>query len=420
MSIHVDKLLLANKVLLLQGPMGDFFHRLAQWLNSKNIECYKINFNGGDRFFYKSKENVFDYQGRLGDFLGWIEAFLIEHEIDAIVCFGDCRKYHKLAKVIAEKNNINFFAFEEGYIRPNYITFEQNGVNFFSNFLNHLDNNVQGVEYRNDLNSNITDVQNSYSKMVVSVITYYILWVLFSFKYPDYEHHRGIHPIKELGFWTLSGIRSVKNKLFEKRKFNNFLDANSKKYFIFSLQVHNDSQIKIHSDLKNIEKYIELVLKDFGLHADQSMHLVLKHHPMDRGYRNYRKLINRYAQQFHIQGRVHYFCDIHFPTLLKHGLGLVTVNSTTGIQALFHQIPVKVLGFALYNLPKLTNQYALSKFWTNPGKVDSHYFSYFRRELIFYSQLNGSFYGISPWKEVYGDQVIISNQEDSEKGAKVI
>ena len=39
MSIHVDKLLLANKVLLLQGPMGDFFHRLAQWLNSKNIEC---------------------------------------------------------------------------------------------------------------------------------------------------------------------------------------------------------------------------------------------------------------------------------------------------------------------------------------------------------------------------------------------
>ena len=79
-----------------------------------------------------------------------------------------------------------------------------------------------------------------------------------------------------------------------------------------------------------------------------------------------------------------------------------------------------MLGFALYNLPKLTNQYALSKFWTNPGKVDSNYFSYFRRELIFYSQLNGSFYGISPWKEVYGDQVIISNQEDSEKGAKVI
>ena len=69
MSKHVDKLLLSNKVLLLQGPMGDFFYRLSKWLNSKNIECYKINFNGGDRFFYKSETNVYDYKGRLDDYL---------------------------------------------------------------------------------------------------------------------------------------------------------------------------------------------------------------------------------------------------------------------------------------------------------------------------------------------------------------
>lgn len=35
MSKHIDKLLLSNKVLLLQGPMGDFFYRFAQWLNQK-------------------------------------------------------------------------------------------------------------------------------------------------------------------------------------------------------------------------------------------------------------------------------------------------------------------------------------------------------------------------------------------------
>lgn len=399
MSKHIDKLLLSERVLLLQGPMGDFFYRFAKWLHSKNIECYKINFNGGDRFFYKSDINVFDYQQCLSNFKNWLEAFLIEYDIDSIVCFGDCRKYHKLAKVVAKNNDINFFAFEEGYIRPNYITFEQDGVNFFSNFINHLDNN--DLKNRKDLIHNINDVENSYSKMVKSVITYYIFWVLFSFKYPDYEHHRGISPIRELGYWILSGLRSIKNKLFEENKFNYFIQQHSKKYFIFALQVHNDSQIKIHSDLKSVEKYIALVLENFSYHADPSMHLVLKHHPMDRGYRNYSKLINQYAKQFKIEGRVHYFCDIHFPTLLKHSLGLVTVNSTTGIQALYHNVPVKVLGQALYNLPKLTNQYALSKFWKNPGKVDAHYFNYFRKELILYSQLNGSFYGISPWTEAY-------------------
>lgn len=406
MSKHVDKLLLSNKVLLLQGPMGGFFYRLSKWLNSKNIECYKINFNGGDRFFYKSETNVYDYKGRLDDYSVWIEAFLIEHDIDSIVCFGDCRKYHKFSKIIAKKNNINFFVFEEGYIRPNYITFEQDGVNFFSNFLNHY-KNTKILEEGNDLVCDINDVKNSYSKMVISAIIYYIFWVLFSFQYSGYQHHRNIRPIKELGCWVLSGFRSIQNKLFEKDKFNRFLQQYSKKYFIFALQVHNDSQITIHSDLKSVEKYIVLVLESFSCHSDPSMHLLLKHHPMDRGYRNYSKLINEYAKRFKIEGRVHYFCDIHFPTLLKHSLGLVTVNSTTGIQALYHNVPVKVLGHALYNLPKLTNQYALSEFWRNPDKVDTTYFSYFRKELISYSQLNGSFYGISPWQEAY----IEKNQE---------
>ena len=52
---------------------------------------------------------------------------------------------------------------------------------------------------------------------------------------------------------------------------------------------------------------------------------------------------------------------------------------------------------AIYNLPKLTNQRTLSNFWNHPGKVDLDYARYFRQELIDYSQLNGSFYGNSPW-----------------------
>lgn len=118
---------------------------------------------------------------------------------------------------------------------------------------------------------------------------------------------------------------------------------------------------------------------------------------MDRGYREYTCLIKHCADKYGVRSRVHYFCDIHLPTLLKQSLGMVTINSTTGIQALFHGIPVKVLGRALYDLPRLTTQKPLADFWQNPSQVDEVYFSHFRHQLIQYSQLNGAYYGLSPW-----------------------
>ena len=104
MSKHVDKLLLSNKVLLLQGPMGDFFYRLSKWLNSKNIECYKINFNGGDRFFYKSETNVYDYKG---------EYLCTFRSIMDIVTYSKS-KFHKLPLLLRNPQKRNSRKQQEG------------------------------------------------------------------------------------------------------------------------------------------------------------------------------------------------------------------------------------------------------------------------------------------------------------------
>lgn len=404
MSIHIDQLLLSKKVLLLQGPMGGFFQDFAAWLNSKDIKTFKLNFNGGDQFFFKANKNVFDYKDHLNGFEIWLLEFLKKHEIDAIVCFGDCRRHHRIAKNVADQLNLNFFVFEEGYIRPNYITFEQGGVNFFSNFLNQFESLEIIHNFDKEVNVEVKGVQNSYLKIVYCAILYYLFWIIYSFKYRNYQHHRGMHQVQEGAFWLVSAFRNLKNKCIEKKQFKFFLQKYSHQYYVFSLQVHNDAQIRVHSKLKDVEHYIELVIKNFALNAPLDKHLLLKHHPMDRGYRNYKKLIRKLAKIYGVEDRIHYYCDIHLPTLLKNSLGMVTVNSTTVIQALYHQVPVKVLGSALYDLPRLTNQDPLSEFWKNPGKVDVEYFTYFRRELIKYSQLNGSFYGLSPWKDTYSEQ----------------
>mgnify|MGYP006875188361 CR=1 FL=1 len=51
MMTSLDQLVSSQRVLLLQGPMGDFFAQLAAWLRTRQIEVHKVNFNGGDRFF---------------------------------------------------------------------------------------------------------------------------------------------------------------------------------------------------------------------------------------------------------------------------------------------------------------------------------------------------------------------------------
>lgn len=405
MTRHISELLGSQRVLLLQGPMGDFFALFATWLKSHDIDVFKINFNGGDHYFYRHQSNVFDYTGYLDDFAVWLKNFLSKHQIDAVVCFGDCRKYHRIAKKVLAQTSIQFFAFEEGYIRPDYITFEKDGVNSFSNFnyLNHHQHiTVQPLLLEQQV------VHHRYSKMVCSAILYYCFTVLGWARYRYYQHHRGLSAWQELGYALISMWRRQKNALFEPHRFQAFIQQYHKQYYVFTLQVHNDSQIRVHSRLGSVEKYIEQVIESFSLYASAEQHLLFKHHPMDRGYRHYAVLLQQLSKRFGVTGRIHYFCDIHLPTLFKHSLGMVTVNSTTVIQALYHQIPVKILGEALYNIPGLSYQGSLDQFWQNPGEVDHAYFLEFRQKLIAYSQLNGSFYGASPWMQHYYQKIKVS------------
>ncbi|MCY1245693.1 Capsule polysaccharide biosynthesis protein [compost metagenome] len=73
-------------------------------------------------------------------------------------------------------------------------------------------------------------------------------------------------------------------------------------------------------------------------------------------------------------------------------MGLVTVNSTTGLQALFHRVPVIVLGRCFYAKPGLTYQGPLDAFWNDPGAVDMSVYTRFRNYLVRVSQINSSFY----------------------------
>lgn len=125
------KLLAGKKYLLLQGPMGPFFNDLAELLESKEKEAVNVVFNGGDRFYCRQRKYL-TYLQTPQEFPAWLSEIHKEYAFDTILCFGDCRALHQAAKGWTQTSGVRFLVFEEGYLRPHFITLEEGGVNAYS------------------------------------------------------------------------------------------------------------------------------------------------------------------------------------------------------------------------------------------------------------------------------------------------
>jgi capsular polysaccharide export protein len=382
-------LLQCRRVLMLQGPMGNFFNRVAAWLEQHDIDVRKINFNGGDWFFHR-KLNATDFRGALADFPRFLKCFIDAHDIDGIVCFGDCRQYHVAAKQVADMLGVPFFVFEEGYVRPDYITLECGGVNVQSLVPR------SAAFYRSLPEIEIPKpkpASPSFRRGAVAAMVYYAAGRLLRASYPKYRHHKKFSIRYEARAWVRSWIRKHLNRWRDKPVFESLMRDHSDKYFAVALQVYNDSQVTSHSPYHDVRDFIKEVVASFAASAQSDHHLVFKHHPMDRGQRDYRRLLNSLSQEHGIEGKVHYVHDVHLPTLLRNSRGVITINSTVGLSTLYHDKPLMLMGRALYDLAGLTFQGELAQFWSARTRVDKVLWRRFRAYLITQTQLNGAFHG---------------------------
>lgn len=376
----------SRHILLLQGPVGPFFDHLARFLIDQGGSVTKINLNAGDAWFYR-QPGAIDYREQPDHWPHFIDDILVGQKIDAVVLFGDCRPYHRSAILRARMKSVPVFVFEEGYIRPNFVTLEPNGVNANSTLpcsaaaLRLVPAPEKGMRKR-----------APFSRMARYAFTYYFAGRVGQKRYPNYRHHKPFDLYPEGLYWLRSGLRKLLYQFTERSIGARLTDELAGKYFLVPLQVFNDSQIRSHSDFRSVRAMIGTVLDSFARTAPPEAHLVFKHHPMDRGHRNYGRQIAQTAETAGIGGRVHYVHDLHLPTLLKNARGAVLVNSTTGVSAMFHERPVKTLGRCLYDLPGLTHQGDLESFWHNPTPPDPNLYERFRNYLIGVTQVNGSFY----------------------------
>ncbi|TQR34418.1 capsule biosynthesis protein [Campylobacter sp. MIT 99-7217] len=377
-----------QRVLLLQGPIGPFFNKFARKLRSLNAEVFKLNFNGGDKIFYPFKAHA--YLGKLQAFRHFIKHFFTEHKINTLIVYNDCRPLHRIAIKVARRMNVKIYVFEEGYLRPNFITLEKDGVNANSKI-------PRDKEFYLGYLSKCSNQKNKSIKGAFKIMAFYaFLYWLFAFlmgwHYNNRLHHRTLNPL-EVFPWIRSLYRKIIYHFSEKKLCEDILE-NKKKYFVAVLQVFNDTQILTHYKNKSIEKFIEDTLISFAKNARDKHFLVFKHHPMDRGYKNYSHLIKNLCERYQLQNRVFYVHDIHLPTLLNGALGCVSINSTVGISALYHNCPLKVCGEAFYDITGLTYQGKLDFFWkeSHANRPSNQLYVNFKNYLLDTNQINGNYY----------------------------
>ncbi len=378
-----------RNVLLLQGLMGPLFRRLGQRLRGAGHSVFKVNFNGGDRLFWRLPGGI-DYRGTLEEWAQALDQILTDKQVTDVILFGDCRDHHMIATKVCRDRDIPVHVFEEGYIRPDWVTFETGGVNGHSSLPRdpawYLETaaGLPAVEQHDP-------VPSSFRRRALEGLAYNVADVLTRWYYSNWNNHRPWHPLVE-GMGWLRKLRRRKERDLQSEALLARLEASRQPYFLFPLQLDSDAQIRLHSPFAGIAEAIKVVLSSFAAHAPAGTRLVIKEHPLDNGVRDWELISGDLARRFGVEDRVDYLPGGDIVPVAQRSLGMVTINSTSGTLGLSMGIPAVVLGMAIYDIPGITAQGGLDAFWQDPQAPDPAIFDAFRRVLIERCLIRGGFF----------------------------
>jgi Capsule polysaccharide export protein len=376
-------------VLLLQGLMGPLFRELGRGLMKAGHQVYKVNFNGGDRAFWRLPGGI-DYRGSLEEWPEALAEIIRERAVTDVVLFGDCRNHHLHATRVCREMAIPVHVFEEGYIRPDWVTLELGGVNGHSTL-------PRDPAWYREAAAALppvpphAQVPSSFRRRAIEGLLYNAADVLTRRFYPHWSNHRPWHPLVE-GMGWLRKLSRGKEKRARAAQLMERLRATQAQYFLFPLQLDSDAQIRLHSPFVGIADALKLVIESFAAHAPAATRLVIKEHPLDNGVRDWRRESVLIAERFGVADRVDYLGWGDIVPVARQSLGMVTINSTSGTLGLAMGVPVVALGHAVYDIADITFQDGLDRFWECPVPPDPETFNAFRRVLIDRCLIPGGFF----------------------------
>src|ERR1700704_2497891 len=219
--------------LFLQGPISDFFDRLGRALIARGHHVHRINLHFGDALFWRLPATPF--RGHFDEWRAFIGEMLETHQVTDLVMHGDRRPYHIVAAEEARARGIGVIATDLGYVRPDWITLERDGMSTYSRFPREPAA-IRALAEEFPPPDLTPRFHPPFWLISVLDVAYNFGLVLGRPFYPHYRYHGISHPFTEYAGWVWSRAkRLVTGRVGATEKSR--LQTAPGSYFLFPLQL---------------------------------------------------------------------------------------------------------------------------------------------------------------------------------------
>ncbi|WP_316774432.1 capsule biosynthesis protein [Sedimentitalea todarodis] len=378
--------------LFLQGPHGPFFNALGRMLRNTGARVLRVGFNAGDRAFWFDRPSYIPFRGTPEDWPETVDGLFDLHGVTDIVLYGDTRSVHATAIAAARVRNITVHVFEEGYMRPYWVTYERGGANGNSRLMDMAVSEMQAQLERADIEAPPPPAHWGDMRQHMFYGAAYHWCVMFTNRgYRHFRPHRTV-PVTREFLLHLKRLLLIPAHAAERRLRTARIRRGGYPYHLALLQLEHDASFQDHSCFDSTAEFLAQVIAGFAEGAPPHHHLVFKAHPLEDGRTPVPQDIARIAKEHGLCNRVHFVRGGKLARLMDDARSVVTVNSTAGQQALWRGLPLRIFGRAVYDKPEFISDQPLPAFFANPRRPDTSSYLIFRRYLLETSQVPGGFY----------------------------
>lgn len=382
----------ARVFLLLQGPHGPFFDRLGAMLRSAGATVWRVAFNAGDEHFWSDAAHLIRHADAAEAWPAQLDRILMQRGVTDVVLYGDTRPLHAAAVRAARARGLTLHVFEEGYLRPYWITYERGGSNGHSRLMQ-----IELAQMRRALRGRAGEVRRPPARWgdmrqhKFYGALYHFMVLAANRRYPGFRSHRAESVLEEFRLNLRNLLLSpwhAATRAVEARR----VRRSGAPYVLVLMQLEHDASFRAHSDFADMGAFTAQVLDAFAAAAPRHHHIVFKAHPLEDGRSRARLAIAERARALGLQDRVHFIRGGKLASLVAQARAAVTVNSTAAQQALWRGLPVLSLGRSVYGKPGLVSDQTLEGFFASPRRPDARAYAIYRDYLLETSQVTGGFY----------------------------
>ena len=378
--------------LFLQGPHGPFFCQLAKMLELAKCTCWRVSFNSADKAFWRPRNRFISFNEPYSEWPTTFRKLALDKNITDLVLYGDTREIHQSAISEARKLNITVHVFEEGYLRPYWVTYERGGSNGNSRLMQMKLTQMQDELTAHDLETQMPPSHWGDTRQHVFYGALYHWFIMFANRaFPHFKPHRDLTVAQEFRLHLrrlfFLPVHAIERKLATIRILRGGFP-----YHLVLLQLEHDSSLQSHSSFKKNRQFLETVVEKFHKGAPRHHHLVIKAHPLEDGRAAIRQTLKNLGKIYQVSNRIHYVRGGKLANLLDQARSAVTINSTAAQQVLWRGLPLKIFGNAIYDKPEFVSQADLAEFFARPTSPNARGYRDFRRFLLETSQVAGGYY----------------------------